>query len=206
MEPILRRLAPLAIAAFATLGVGAGEPVGFGRDTPAQLAEAADASTAQLASFLYGSLFTDDQIVVPEQLKRRAGELAAMSTDLDPRVRVQGSFALALIGRGEVLTRTAFEPVVGSPPFEKANAVFLTCAVRRQCPAAVVALRKMGAAPAKKAKTPQLANLEATLLLSLIQQDGFAAYVDSLKTKDLGQQDALAVAKRRHAATFKDSR
>ena len=196
------RAAAALLAALLPLLAPAGEPVAFGRDTPQQLANGDEATTAQLASFLYGSLYTDEQIVVPEQLKHRAGELAAMTTDLDPRVRVQGSFALALIGRGEVLTRTAFEPVVGSPPYEKANAVFLRCAVQHQCPAAVAALRKLGAAPEKKAKPARLANLEATLLLSLIQQDGFAEYVDALKTKDPGQLDALAVAKRRHELTF----
>lgn len=195
-------LAWAVAATLLSLGAAAGEPVAFGRDTPAQIASSDEATTAQMASFLYGSLFTDEQIVVPEALKRRAGELAAMSTDLNPLARVQGSFALAVIGRGEVLTRTAFEPVTGAPPFEKANAAFLRCAVRRECPAAILKLREMGSQPAKKAKPPQLANIEAVLLLSLIQQSGYAEYVDSLRTKEPGQQDALAVAKRRHAATF----
>jgi hypothetical protein len=202
----MRRRALLALAIIGGGVAAAGEPVAFGRDTPAQIASSDEATTSQMASFLYGSLFTEEQIVVPEALKRRAGELAAMTTDLNPVVRVQGSFALAVIGRGEVLTRTAFEPVTGAPAFEKANSVFLRCAVRRECQAAVVKLREMGAQPAKKAKPPQLANLEAVLLLSLIQQSGFAAYVDSLKTQDPGQQDALAVAKRRHAATFPQAR
>ena len=203
---VVRRGAILVLAVLGCGAAAAGEPIGFGRETPAQIAASDEATTAQMASILYGSLYTDEQLVVPEGLKRRAGELAAMSTDLNPLLRVHGAFALAVIGRGEVLTRTAFEPVVGSPGFEKANAAFLRCAVRYECPAAVVRLRDLGAQLAKKAKPPRLANLEAVLLLSLIQQNGFAAYVDSLKTKDPGQLDALAVAKRRHAVTFPQAR
>lgn len=200
------RSAAFLLALFGCGAAAAGEPVAFGRETPAQIAASDEATTGQMASFLYGSLYTEEQLVVPEALKRRAGELAAMSTDLDPLQRVQGAFALAVIGRGEVLTRTAFEPVVGSPGFEKANAAFLRCAVRRECQSAVARLRELGAEPAKKVKPAQLANIEAVLLLSLIQQNGYAAYVDSLKTKEPGQLEALAVAKRRHALTFPNAR
>lgn len=189
-------------------GAQAGEPIAFGVDDPAKAAVAGEATTAQLASFLYESLFTEVQLTVPDELRRRAGDLSSMATDLDPVKRVHGAFALALIGRGEVLTRTAFEPVVGSPPFEKANAAFLSCAVRRECATSIKLLRQMGAAPQKKAKTKQLANVEAVMQLSLIKQDGFAAYVDSLKkkTKDPGQLAALEVARQRHAATFPGAR
>lgn len=203
--------APLLIAALLLALVAApalaGEPVAFGRTGPAATAfDPTAASTAQLASLLWGSLYSEVSIAVPDELKRRVGELAAMTTDLDPRVRVQGSFALALIGRGEVLTRTAYEPVVGSPSFERANAAFLRCAVQQDCQRAVQALRKLGAVPLKSGKPAQLDNVDAVLLLSLIQQDGYAAYVDSLKTKDPGQRAALAVAKQRHATTFPPAR
>lgn len=186
----------------------AGAPVAFGTDVPSEAAKQQEATTAQLASFLFGSLYTEVELVVPDELRRRAGDLSAMAVDLDPLRRVHGTFALAVIGRGEVLTRTAFEPVTGSPDFEKANAAFVRCAVRRECPATIAALRNMGAVPAKKAKPKQLANLEAVLLLSLIQQKGFVAYVESLKalTKEPGQLAALEVAQQRHARTFPGAR
>lgn len=203
-------LRPTALLLAAMVGgqAPAGEPVAFGVDDPAKAAVAGEATTAQLASFLYESLFTEVQITVPDELRRRAGDLSAMAVDLDPVKRVHGAFGLALIGRGEVLTRTAFEPVVGSPPFEKANAAFLACAVRQECAASVKLLRQMGAVAQKKSRTKQLANVEAVMQLSLIKQEGFAAYVGSLKakTRDPGQLAALEVALQRHARTFPGTR
>ena len=59
----------------------------------------------------------------------------------------------------------------------------------------------MRAGSEEKGKAVKLVQPQATF-----QQDGFPVYVDSLKTKDPGQQYALAVAKRRYAATFPTAR
>lgn len=202
---MLRRLG-LALTMVGAGMVTAGEPIGFGRDTSTSVADPENATTVQLAQFLWGSLYTDDALIVPPALKSRVGELSSMATDLDPNKRVHGAFALAVLGRGDALTRTAFAPVVGSPPFEKANAAFLACAVQGSCPAAVKRLRELALVPAKKSKPKRIENLEAVLLLSLIQQQGFAAFVDALPTQDPVQLEAIAVAKRRHEVTFPSAR
>jgi len=204
------------VAVCCTGMASAGEPIAFGQDAGAEV-DPRDQPTAQLATTLFRGLYSETRMTAPDELRRRVGELAAMSTDLDPRMRVQGAFALGVIGRGDVLSLTAFVPVAGAPPFEHANAAFLRCAVRRDCVSAVAQLRALATTPAKDAgkgrggakgggKGGKLHNLEAVLLLSLIKQDGYATFVDSLRTEDPAALQALAVAKARHALTFPDAR
>jgi len=161
----------------------------------------AEATTAQLASYLFESLATEERIEVPPELARRVGDLSRMAVDLDPLARIHGTFALVVLGRGELLTLTAFEPPEGAAPVELAVAAFARCAVRGRCAESVAALRKLGAVKAK-GKGKRLATPEAVLILSLIAQPGYAKWVDHLEVRNPVQRELFELAKRRHAATF----
>lgn len=163
---------------------------------------AAEATTAQLASFLFESLATEERVEVPNELHRRVGDLSRMAVDLDPVARTHANFALALMGRGELLTLMAFEPPEGAAPVELAVAAFARCVVRARCPESITALRNLGAVKAKKGKGRRLATPEAALLLSLISQRDYAGWVDRLAVKNPHQVEMLEIAKRRHATLF----
>lgn len=161
---------------------------------------AGEASTAQLLSFVVESLATDEEVILPDELRRRTGEIIGLATDLDPTARAYAVITLALMDRGDLITPAGYAPPEKGQPLERIAAAFARCQGGKDCAAAVAYLRLKGGELNKKGS--RLRFPEAVELVSLLPQDGFAAWADALATKDPGQRDMIEVARQRHAAKF----